>query len=253
MNIAVAGGRGVVGSHAVESAREASHSVTVLSRRNGVDVRSGDGLLAALEGVDVVIDALNSSSIRRAPASAFFETTSRNLQELGARQGVRHLVALSILGVDRVKGYGYYDAKLAHERAISTGPLPVTILRATQFHEFPAQIMAVSHHGPIAIVPTMQCQPVAARTVGAQLVRVAEEQAGGIHELAGPNIEDLGDMAKRIASLRAASFRVLALRLPGRAAKQMRQGALLATDKTTIDGPSFTEWLAGPDAQSVSL
>ena len=253
MKIAVAGGTGVVGSYAADAAEAAGHDVVVLSRKSGVDVRSGEGLGSALDGIDVVIDALNPTSIKRAVATEFFVTTSRNLQEAGKRAGVQHIVTLSIVGIDRVPGYGYYDAKLAQEQAALQGPLPVTILRATQFFEFPAQIMQISHRGPVALVPHIKSQPVAARTVGEHLVELATSKPGGTHELAGPDVHDIADLAKRIVDARGLSFKVLGLRFPGKASARMRAGALLATDATTIDGPSFDQWLASDDPKRIDL
>ena len=259
MRIAIAGGTGVVGSYAADAAEPAGHDVVVLTRKSGVDVQTGEGLTAALDGADVIIDALNATStkassfIKGTAAKTFFVATSRNLQEAGARAGVAHIVTLSIVGIDRVPGYGYYDAKLAQEAAVLQGPLPVTILRATQFHEFPAQVMALTRRGPIAIVPHIKSQPVAARTVGEHLVRLATAQPQGIHELAGPNVHDIADLAKRIVTARGSSLKVVATPVPGKSGKQMRAGALLATDGTTIDGPTFDEWLASGDAKQIEF
>src|SRR3954447_9716536 len=128
MKIAVAGSTGVAGHYVVEAARAAGHSVVGLSRREGVDVYRGDTLGEALAGVDVIVDALNPQSLRASVATDFFTTTTRNLQRAGAQQRVRHVVMLSIVGLERVPGYGYYRAKLAQEAAAADGPLPVTVL-----------------------------------------------------------------------------------------------------------------------------
>ena len=253
MRIAIAGGTGLVGSYTADAAEAAGHDVVVLSRKTGVDVQTGDGLAAALDRIDVVIDTLNAISIKGSVAKAFFVATSRNLQEAGSRAGVQHIVPLSIVGIDRVPGYGYYTAKLAQEAAVSQGPLPVTILRATQFHEFPAQIMQVTKRGPIAIVPHIKSQPVAARTVGEHLVRLAEQRPGGVHELAGPGIHDIADLAKRTVASRGLSLKVISVPVPGKAGARMRAGALLATEATTIDGPTFDDWLGSADANRVQL
>ena len=253
MRIAIAGGTGVVGSFAADAAENAGHDVVVLARASGVNVQTGEGLGAALDGVDVVVDALNLATYKRGVAERFFVTTSRNLQEAGSRAGVRHIVSLSIVGIDRVPTYGYYVAKLAQGAAVLQGPLPVTILRATQFHEFPAQVMRATKRGPIAIVPRIRSQPVAARTVGEHLVRLATQQPGGTHELAGPDVHDIADLAKRIVRHRNLSLKVLAVPVPGKTGRQMRAGALLATEGTTIDGPTFEEWLASGDAKNLRL
>jgi len=166
MRIAVAGGTGTVGRYVVQAAEQSGHHVVVLSRRAGIDLQNGEGLAAALEGIEVVVDATNAGTTNQAKATAFFCEVSRRLQTVATAQGVTRLVTLSIVGADRVPGFGYYQAKLAHEAAALEGPLPATIVRATQFHEFPAQIFGRTRMGPVAMVPRMRVQPIAARTVG---------------------------------------------------------------------------------------
>lgn len=252
MKIAIAGGSGVVGGYVADAAEYAGHDVVVLSRRTGIDVASGEGLSAALEGIDVVIDTLNLRTIKRSAAEPFFVTTSRNLQEAAARHGVRHIVTLSIVGIDRAPTYGYYEAKLAQEKAVAAGPTPFTILRATQFHEFPAQVLGWFRRGPFAFVPRLQSQPVAARTVGEHLVRLATEQPGGTHDLAGPQVHDIADLARQFAAARQLRVRIVPIPVPGKAGRDIRGGALLATDSTAIDGPSFDEWLGSADAKRIT-
>lgn len=249
MRIAVAGGTGVVGRYAVAAAASRGHDVTVLSRSRGVDVQRGHGLTDALAGVDVVIDTLNSRSVSRR-AEQFFRDTSLQLQQAGAAAGVQHLVCLSIVGIDRVPRYGYYQAKLAHERAASSGPIPVSILRATQFHEFPAQMLSVTRKGPIALMLRIRSQPVAARTVGEHLLRLAEAQPGGTRELAGPQVHALPDLARKLLVSRGIRAKVIPISLPG--TRPMREDALLATAATIIDGPAFDEWLDSTDGHVLS-
>jgi uncharacterized protein YbjT (DUF2867 family) len=251
MDVAVIGGTGIAGGYAVEALRADGCSVHVLSRSTGVDVCTGVGLEPALAGVDVVVDATNSTSLRRAAATRFFEQSAGQLQRVAKAQGVRHIVLLSIVGLERVHGYGYYDAKLAQERAAMAGDVPVTVLRATQFHEFPAQILARLHLGRFAVVPHMRSRPVAARTVGVHLARLVAERPGDIVELAGPEVHDVVDMARRIVNARDERQRVLAVAPPGKAFRDIRGGALLAGATTILDGPTFDEWLRSPDAQRV--
>jgi uncharacterized protein YbjT (DUF2867 family) len=253
VKVAVAGGTGVVGSYAVHAMGIAGWDVSVLSRSNGVDVVSGEGLAAALEGVEVIVDTLNSPSIRRAEATDFFRTTTRNLHHVGAAAGVQHLVTLSIVGIDRVPGYPYYAAKLAQEQEAESGPIPGTILRATQFHEFPAQVMRTTRKGRWAAVPRMTAQPVAARTVGQHLTRMVSQRPGEIVELAGPAVEDMVEMARRLIRASGKRVHVMPLSLPGAAAKAMRGEALLVTPspKSVVDGPTFDEWLESDDAKAV--
>ena len=138
--IAVAGATGRVGRHVVDVLNEGGHDVVTISRSNGVDVITGEGLAAALEGVEVVIDTSTGPSPEQGPATEFFLTATRNLEEEGAKAGVRRLVLVSIIGTDKNTG-GYGAAKLAQERAVLAGPIPGRILRAAQFHEFAEVLM----------------------------------------------------------------------------------------------------------------
>lgn len=253
MRIAIAGGTGTVGQHVVEAARAAGHQATALSRSTGVDVCSGAGMSTALSDVDVLVDTLNPSSSRRAAAEAFFTTTSRHLQDAARQAGVRHVVVLSILGLDQVPGYGYYQAKLAQERTVAEGSVPATILRAAQFYEFAGQMVRLTRRGALALVPRIRSQPVAARTVAEHLVRLAEAQPGGGQELAGPEVHEIPELARRVVAASGERLHIIGFSMPGRVGKQMRSDALLAGPGTVIDGPSFATWLAHSDARRLTL
>jgi uncharacterized protein YbjT (DUF2867 family) len=253
MRIAVAGGTGTVGKYVVSAAERAGHEVAVLSRRTGVDVQRGDGLDAALQGVDVVVDTLNAESMSRSKATAIFEATARRLQRAGAAQGVSRLVTLSIVGIDRVPGFGYYQAKLAQEAAALEGPLPVTIVRATQFHEFPAQVLARTGVGPFGLVPRMRVQPVAARALGGVLVEVASvSPEETMVEVAGPEPADLVDLARATVARLGRRVVVVPIRVPGRAGQAMRSGAVLPGPGARLVGPRFADWLKGDDLAAVA-
>jgi uncharacterized protein YbjT (DUF2867 family) len=253
MRIAVAGGTGVVGRYVVAAAEAAGHQVRVISRRRGIDVRDERALREGLAGVAVVIDVLNLVSVRRGPAEAFLTDAAHRLQQAAAGAGADHLVTLSIVGIDRASGFGYYRAKLAQERVALDGPVRTTILRATQFHEFPAQLLTAARKGPIAPVPRMRSQPVAARTVANHLVRLARVQPGGIQELAGPEVHDMPDLARRLLAARSVRAWVVPLPLPGSAGRAMHGDALLATEGTRIDGPTFDTWLSSDDARNIPV
>jgi uncharacterized protein YbjT (DUF2867 family) len=253
MRIAVAGGTGTVGRYVVQAAEQSGHHVVILSRRAGVDLQDGEGLATALEGIEVVVDATHAGTTNRVKATAFFCEVSRRLQTVATVQGVTRLVTLSIVGADRVPGFGYYQAKLAHEAAALEGPLPATIVRATQFHEFPAQILGRTRLGPMAMVPSMRVQSIAARTVGAVLLEVATGSLGQeMVEVAGPEPADLIDLARSVVARRGQRVAVVPVRVPGRAGKAMRSGALLPTPGVRLAGPTFAEWLTGEDVLEVS-
>ena len=236
MKIAVAGGTGVVGRHVVEVARERGHVVTVLSRSEGVDLTTGAGLAERLAGVDAVVDVTSVATQKRGAAEAFFGGVTRNLQAAGAA----HVVALSIVGIDDVDT-GYYAGKRLQERLLAEGDVPWTVLRATQFHEFAQQALGFARIGPLSLVPRMRSQTIAAREVAEMLVDLAERgPSGRVPDLAGPQVHDLVDLARRVADGR----RVVPVRVPGAAGRAMRSGALLPKG----DGPrgtvTFDAWLA---------
>ncbi len=200
-----------------------------------------------------MIDVLNTPSVSERAATEFFVTTTGNLQRVGAEAGVGHLVTLSILGLERVPGYGYYRAKLAQERAARSGPLPASVLRAAQFHEFAGQMVARTRRGRFAVVPRMRSQPVAARTVAERLVDLATRPPGDRRSLAGPEVHDIAVLARQLIAARREGVRVIPLPVPGASGRAMRGGALLADEQTEIAGPSFAEWLHSPDAAEVPL
>nr|WP_274637419.1 NAD(P)H-binding protein [Microbacterium bovistercoris] len=255
LRIAIAGGTGTVGRLVTEHARRRGHEPIVLSRSTGIDLMTGEGLDAVLAGVDAVIDVSGSQTLTAAASVRYFQTTTGMLLEAEQRAGVGHHLALSIVGIDRTeRGYGYYEGKLAQERAVTDGPVPWTLLRATQFHEFAQQMFDRMKMGPFVLVPTMRSQPVAADEVAARLVELAEgAPAGRVPDLAGPRVERMADLARRYGRAAGVPGRVVELSLPGRPGHQMRDGSLLAGTDAQVVGATFTEWLrerTGSDGES---
>lgn len=245
MRIAVAGGTGVVGRYVARAALDAGHDVVVLARSKGVDTCTGEGLAQGLAGVETIVDVTNAGTIEEAAATEFFTISTANLQKVGAEQGVRHLVVLSIVGIDRVPT-GYYAAKLAHERATLAGPVSATILRATQFHEFAGQMITWNREGTIAAIPNLHVQPVAARTVGDALVELAAgPPQGRALDLAGPERADLVSLARRLSERLHLGIDVQAL-MP-----VAPPDALIPDGSTRIDGPTFGQWLTTDDATNI--
>jgi uncharacterized protein YbjT (DUF2867 family) len=226
----------------VAAAAAAGHSPVVLSRSRGVDLTTGRGLDDALDGVEAVIDVSNVTTTTRRRAVKFFVAATEHLLSAGQRTGVKHHVALSIVGVDRVD-LGYYYGKRAQEALVLSGAVPASVLRTTQFHEFAGQLLARSP-GPLAFVPRMQTQPVAASEVAAALVDLAGGHAVGLApEMAGPEIHEMVDLARRVLAATAQRRAVVPLRLPGATGKAMATGALLPTDPGPRGKQTFALWL----------
>ncbi|HET6916246.1 MAG TPA: SDR family oxidoreductase [Acidimicrobiales bacterium] len=252
MRVAVAGGTGTVGRHITQACRDAGLDVTVLSRRTGTDLTTGEGLDRALDGVEVVIDASNGPALSEGKATAFFEAVTRNLHRSGQTAGVRRLLAISIVNIDKLTGNPYYRAKLAHERVALEGPLPASIIRATQFHEFPVQIMQRSKVGPVAMVPDFRVQTVAARAVGEVVAEIVLDSGetvapGSTVDVAGPDVAYLPDLARRACRRLGWSTRVVPVPVPGRTGRSMRRGGLTPEGPARIVGPAFDDWLGGDD------
>jgi uncharacterized protein YbjT (DUF2867 family) len=167
---------------------------------------------------------------------------TEQLLAAGQRAGARHYVALSIVGVDRVD-LGYYEGKRAQEKLVLDGPVPGSVLRATQFYEFPGQLLARAR-GPVALVPSMHVQPVAAREVAAALVALAVGPAEGMAtELAGPQEHELVDLARRVVRANGQRRRVVGIRIPGATGRAMADGALLPTGPGPRGKLTFEQWL----------
>lgn len=247
MKLAVAGGTGTVGVHVVEVARERGHEVVVLSRSAGVDLVSGSGLPDPLSGVDAVIDVASTQTISAKESTAFFGAVTRNLLTAEGAAGVRHHVALSIVGIDKAP-YAYYAGKVEQERLVRAGAVPWTILRATQFHEFAEQIRSQTSFGPLTIVPRMVSQPIAAREVAERLIDLAERPpAGRVADLGGPREERTAKMVRRYARAIGARGPVLEVPLPGAYGRAMRDGTLVTTQDSDHGLQTFDQW---SDAQA---
>jgi uncharacterized protein YbjT (DUF2867 family) len=250
--IAVAGATGRVGHHVVEVLKAAGHEVVAMSRSSGVDVITGDGLAEALAGVECIIDVATGPSPDQEAATQFFTTAARNLHEAGQRAGVRRMVVVSIIGTDRFTA-GYSAAKVAHEQAMLSGPIPVRILRAAQFHEFVAQLVEWGRQGEVSYVPKMRTQLVAARTVAQALADLATAPEAApipgpataqILEIAGPREESLVDMAILLAARRGDPVRIEGVSDPNDPDRDLYETeALLPGPDATLAGPTFKEWL----------
>src|SRR5579862_3039960 len=173
MKIVVIGGTGLIGSKTVPILRQGGHEVVAASPKSGVNTITGEGLKGAMVGARVVVDLTNSPSFEDNAVLEFFKTSGRNLLAAEAIAGVRHHVALSIVGTDRTPDNGYFRAKVAQEKLIEASGIPYTIIRSTQFLEFLAGIAASSSEGDKVRISTGLFQPIAADDVAAIVADVA--------------------------------------------------------------------------------
>ena len=198
MKIVVIGGTGLIGSKTVAMLRQGGHEVVAASPKTGVNSLTGEGLTEAMAGAQVVIDLTNSPSFEDRAVLAFFETSGRNLLPAEAAAGVRHHVALSIVGTDRTPDNGYFRAKVAQEKLIKTSGVPYTIVRSTQFLEFLGAIAASSAVGGIVRLSPGLFQPIAADDVAAIVADVAlAAPRNGIVEIAGPERAPFNEIVAR--------------------------------------------------------
>lgn len=241
MRLAVVGGTGLVGSKVVAAARQAGVEAIVIARSTGVDLTTGEGLDAALDGCDAVVDVSNKATTRARAAVRFFSQSTANLVAAAERAGVGHLVTLSIVGSD-VVDFGYYLGKRAQEECVRASAVPWTVVRATQFFEFPEPLLAAK--SPVVIVPRMRCQPVAADDVATFLFETSQQEpARDTVVLAGPRQEKMVDMTRRIIAARHLHRLVVPVTLPGKVGTAMATGDLLPQDHYSRAATSFDDYI----------
>lgn len=253
--IAVVGATGRVGHHVVDVLESQGHEVVSISRANGIDVITGDGVEEALAGVERIVDAASSPLPDEKEATEFFTTATRNLQQAGVQAGVWEIIVVSIIGADRFTA-GYNVAKVAHEQAMLSGPIPARILRAAQFHEFVAQLVEWGRQGEVSYVPKARAQLVAARTVAEELADLAtadspaaQSNRARITEIAGPREESLVEAARLLAARRGDAIRVEDRSEPDDPDRDLYEtGALLPGPDAILAGPSFEQWLSASSA-----
>jgi uncharacterized protein YbjT (DUF2867 family) len=252
MKFVVIGGTGLIGSKVVRNLREHGHEAVPASPDTGVNTLTGEGLAEVLQGAAVVIDVSNSPSFEDNAVLNFFTTSTRNLLEHEADAGVKHHVALSIVGIDRSPDVGYFRAKLAQEKLIRSSPIPYSILRATQFFEFLKAIADGATEGTTVHIAPVLFQPIAAEDVAKNVARTAVgAPLNGIVEIAGPDqfrfdefvregLKARKDPREVIADPQAAYFGAV----PG-------ERSLIPTNGGARLGEiHFQEWLGSPALQA---
>ena len=198
MKIVVIGGTGLIGSKLVSKLREHGHEAVAASPSSGVNSITGDGLADAMKGASVVVDVTNSPSWEDAAVLKFFETSTRNLLAFEAAEGVKHHVALSVVGTEHLLASGFFRAKLAQENLIKASTIPYTIVRATQFFEFVKHIVDYSTEGGKVRMPPALIQPMAADDVASALAKIATHPpVNGTVEIGGPEQFHLDELARQ--------------------------------------------------------
>jgi uncharacterized protein YbjT (DUF2867 family) len=243
MKIAVIGGTGLIGSQVVKILNASGHEAVPHSPSSGVDLLSGQGLPEALKGADVVVNLTNSPTFDDASPS-FFQTTMDNLLAAAKAAGVGHAVILSIVGADQVPGLAYYRAKVLQEDILRAGPVPYSIVRATQFFEFIPAALSLTADERTVRLPATLVQPIASADIAQA---VADVSVGrplmGTRNVAGPEVFALDELGKITLAARGDDRTVITDNSAGMFAAASGD-ALIAKDGAVIAKTTYREWLA---------
>ena len=250
MKIVVIGGTGLIGSKLVTKLREHGHETVAASPNSGVNTLTGEGLAEVLKGASVVVDVSNSPSWEDAAVLNFFETSTRNLLTYEAAAGVRHHVALSVVGTQRLTESGYFRAKIAQEKLISESSIPYSIVHATQFFEFLKGLADISFDGQKVHLPHALFQPMAADDVASAVGKVAVGQpVNGIVEIGGPEEFRIDELVRRrLASLNDPR-EVIADPNALYSGAKLSERTLVPDKNARLGETRFETWLTQPAAQ----
>ena len=253
MKIVVIGGTGLIGSKLVPKLREHGHETVAASPSSDVNTVTGEGLAEVLKGASVVVDVSNAPSWEDAAVMNFFETSTRNLLAHEAAAGVRHHVALSVVGSDRMLESGYFRAKIAQENLIKASSIPYSIVRATQFFEFVKGIADFSTDGNKVRLPPVLIQPMAADDVASAVGTVAVGQpVNGTVEVGGPEKFRLDELIRRGLAARKDPREVVADSHGRYYGIAVKERTLVPEDDAKLGKIRFEDWLAQSAAQSPS-
>jgi uncharacterized protein YbjT (DUF2867 family) len=245
MKIVVIGGSGLIGSKLVSRLRESGHAVVAASPSLGVNTVTGEGLTEALADAEVVVDVANAPSWEDQAVLDFFQTSGRNLLAAEEVACVRHHVALSVVGTDRLLASGYFRAKLAQEEIIKASSIPYTIVRATQFFEFVGGIAQSGSEGQTIRLPPALMQPIVSDDVAQALaeIAVAEPQNGTV-ELAGPEAIRMDELARRYLIANCDTRQVIADPEARYYGTPVNDQSLTPSENPLLGSTRFNDWLS---------
>jgi len=245
MKIVVIGGSGLIGKKLVNNLRKLGHEVVAASPSSGVNTITGEGLAKALAGAQVVVDVANSPSFEDKAVLEFFETSGRNLLAAEAAARVRHHVALSVVGTDRLLASGYFRAKMAQENLIKASLIFYTIVRATQFFEFVGSIAQSATDGQTVRLSPALMQPIVSDDVAAALADIAvAEPLNGTVELAGPEPIRMDELVRRFLSANRDARKVTTDVHAGYFGTAVNDQSLTPGDNPRLGPTRFEDWLS---------
>ncbi|MBG0853660.1 NAD(P)H-binding protein [Streptomyces spinoverrucosus] len=243
MNIAVIGGTGLIGSQVVKKLEAAGHEAVPHSLSTGVDVITGQGVAEAVAGAEVVVNLTNSPTFDDA-SLAFFQTSMDNILAAAREGGVGHVVILSIVGVEHVAQLDYYRAKVLQEDILKAGPIPYSIVRATQFMEFVDAILSWTTEGDTVRLPTTPLQPIAAQDISDIVAEVAAgPPLNGTLNIAGPDVFPLDELGRITLDARPDGRTVVTDDTAGMFAV-VEGDVLTAKGDARIAPTRYTDWLS---------
>jgi uncharacterized protein YbjT (DUF2867 family) len=245
MRIVVIGGTGLIGSRVVQKLREQGHETVAASPSSGVNTITGEGLADVLKGAAVVIDVTNAPSWEDAAVMKFFDTSTRNLVSAEATAGVKHHVALSVVGTERLLESGYFRAKMAQEELIKSSSIPYSIVRATQFYEFIKGIADLSTTDGTIRLPAALIQPMAADDVAGAVARAAvAPPTNGTVEVGGPEQFPLDELVRRYLAARHDPRQVIRDPQAPYYGIKVSERELVPEANAALGKVRFDEWLA---------
>jgi uncharacterized protein YbjT (DUF2867 family) len=245
MKIVVIGGTGLIGTKLVNNLRQRGQEVVAASPSSGVNTLTSEGLAEALEGAQIVVDVANSPSWEDNAVLHFFETSGRNLLSAEAAAGVRHHVALSVVGTDRLLMSGYFRAKMAQENLIKASGIPFTIVRSTQFFEFVKGIAQTATEGQTVRLPSALMQPIASDDVAAALADAAiAEPLNDTVEVAGPESIRMDEFVRRFLSANGDPRKVITDVHALYYGIEVNDKSLIPGDNPRLGSTHFEDWLS---------